>query len=124
MGLGYGAEQWAEWVAEQAGSGVTIAAFCDSIGVSENSFYVWRRKLRAREDEVRAGSAARLVELTVVDAGRGSRGVSGGVEIDLPCGAVVRVPGDERLLGQVLGVLLGAGAEDSVTAHGSGGASC
>ena len=56
MGRGYPAEQWAEWVAEQAASGPTVAAFCDSIGVSENSFYVWRRKLRAREDEFTTGS--------------------------------------------------------------------
>ena len=121
---GYGAEQWADWIAEQACSGLTIAAFCDSIGVSENSFYVWRRKLRAREDEFTTGTAAGLVELTVVRAGPGSRGVSGVVEIDLPCGAVVRVPGDAGLLGQVLGVLLQAGAANGVASHGSGGASC
>ena len=126
MGRGYPAEQWAEWVAEQAASGPTVAAFCDSIGVSENSFYVWRRKLRAREDEFTTGSAAQLVELTVVDAGRGSRAMSDGVEIDLPCGAVVRVPGDAGLLGAVLGVLLeaGAGAANGVASHSRDGASC
>jgi len=124
MGRGYPAEQWADWIAEQAGSGLTIAAFCDSIGVSENSFYVWRRKLRAREDGFTTGPAARLVELMVVDAGPGSRGTLGGVEIDLPCGAVVRVPGDAGLLGAVLGVLLDAGAANGVAAQGSDGASC
>jgi transposase-like protein len=125
MGRGYGAEQWADWIAEQARSGLTIASFCDSIGVSENSFYVWRRKLRTREDAFTAGTAAaRLVELTVVDGVRGSRGASGVVEIDLPCGAVVRVPGNAGLLGQVLGVLLESGAVNGVSPHGSGGVSC
>ena len=121
---GYGAEQWAEWIDEQACSGLTISAFCDSIGVSENSFYVWRRKLRSRKDEFTTGTAAGLVELTVVDAGVCPRGMPDGVEIDLPCGAVVRVPGDAGLLGQVLGVLLQAGAANGVASHGSGGASC
>jgi hypothetical protein len=30
------------------------------------------------------------------------------VEIDLPCGAVVRVPNEDRSLRRVLGILLGA----------------
>ncbi len=123
MGRGYGAEQWADWIAEQAGSGLTITAFCESIGVSENSYYVWRRKLRAQDDECTSGTAG-LLELTVVDTGTGWRGASGSVEIDLPCGAVVRVPGDAGLLGAVLGVLLESGAVNGVTAHGSSGASC
>lgn len=124
MGRGYSAEQWAEWISEQAGSGLTIAAFCDSIGVSENSFYVWRRKLRARQDELERGAPARLVELTVVEADPGSHGASGEVEIDLPCGALVRVPGDVGLLGQVLGVLLEAGAGNGATTHASGASIC
>jgi transposase-like protein len=58
MVSGYGAEQWLDWTAEQAGSGLTIAAFCDSIEVSENSVYAWRRKLRAGEGEFTAEAAA------------------------------------------------------------------
>ena len=48
-----------------------------------------------------------LVPLTVI--------VSPVVEIDLPCGAVVRVPNDDRSLRRVLGILLEAGqtTEDS-----------
>ena len=73
MGRGYSAEQWVDWISEHAGSGLMISAFCDSVGVSENSFYVWRRKLQARENECMTGSTASLVELTVVDGSRGSR---------------------------------------------------
>jgi len=36
----HSAEQWSAWIDEQRDSGQTIAAFCGSIGVSENSFYV------------------------------------------------------------------------------------
>jgi hypothetical protein len=40
------------------------------------------------------------------------------VEIDLPCGAVVRVPNEDRSLRRVLGILLEAGqtVEDSAIA--------
>jgi len=42
----YSAEQWLEWLLEQPKSGLSIASFCDEKGVSANSFYLWRRKLR------------------------------------------------------------------------------
>ena len=38
-------EQWTEWLAEHAASDLSIAAFCVQKGISENSFYLWRRKL-------------------------------------------------------------------------------
>jgi transposase-like protein len=44
----YSAEQWSTWIDQQRGSGLTIATFCGSIGVSENSLYVWWRKLDVR----------------------------------------------------------------------------
>jgi hypothetical protein len=162
MGQRYLAEQWAAWIGEQAESGLTIAAFCGAIGVSENSFYVWRRKLRAAEasatgrrgaaasrdrstaragdgDVVGAGgsptetAAAGFVELMLTGGGSGCDGTRSGVEVDLPCGAVVRVPRDAVLLEQVLSVLLAAdSSEMKATASGhsrrgatqAGGASC
>lgn len=142
----YLAGQWAEWIEEQARSGLTIAAFCSLIGVSENSFYVWRRKLRAGVtgqtpgDAMAnaAGTSARaavpFVELTLAGECSGSSAQSRGVEIDLPCGAVVRVPRDAALLEQVLSVLLtsGSGESDATSrpqgrlssSRRSGGASC
>ena len=60
----------------------------------------------------------------MVDSGTGWRGASGSVEIDLPCGAVMRVPGEAGLLERVLGVLLEAEAPNGVASQGSSGASC
>ena len=122
MGKHYSAEQWAAWVGEQWESGLSVAEFCDWIGVSPNSFYRWRQKLAAKcrppakkghgpqrlSDMKRSMSAGpELVPLTVL--------TSPVVEIDLPCGAVVRVPNEDRSLRRVLGILL----EADETAHPS-----
>jgi hypothetical protein len=102
-----------------------VGEFCDWIGVSLNSFYRWRQKLAAKGRSP-AGKGLTAQRLTAM---KGSTSVgpelvpltvitSPVVEIDLPCGAVVRVPNDDRSLRRVLGILLEAGqtAEDSVTA--------
>lgn len=115
MARHYSAEQWAAWVCEQQESELNVVEFCEWIGVSPNSFYRWRQKLGATDRRAagkeraaqslstmkRSMSAGpELVPLTVV--------TSPVVEIDLPCGAVVRVPNDDRSLRRVLEVLLDA----------------
>ena len=119
MGKHYSAEQWAAWVGEQRESELSVAEFCDWIGVSPNSFYRWRQKLAAtgrppakkghgaqRQSAIKRSMSAgpELVPLTVL--------TSPVVEIDLPCGAVVRVPNDDRSLRRVLGILLETGQTD------------
>jgi hypothetical protein len=132
MAKHYSAEQWAAWVGEQRDSELSVAEFCEWIGVSLNSFYRWRQKLTAesmlppREELARAtqlaseetqrlsarkglmSSEPRFVPLTVL--------ASPAVEIDLPCGAVVRVPKDDRSLRRVLGILLDADQHTEVSA--------
>jgi hypothetical protein len=137
MAKHYSAEQWAVWVCEQRDSELSVAEFCEWIGVSLNSFYRWRQKLAAedrpstreerakdglaRERQVASGdtrrplatkgltsSEPRFVPLTVL--------ASPAVEIDLPCGAVVRVPNDDRSLRRVLGILLEADQRTEVSA--------
>jgi hypothetical protein len=39
---------WRERVARQAASGVTIRQFCDQEGISQATFYAWRRRFRDR----------------------------------------------------------------------------
>jgi transposase-like protein len=39
-------EQWRHRIAQQQSGGQTVAAFCRDQGVSENSFYFWKRRLR------------------------------------------------------------------------------
>ncbi len=122
MGKHHSSEQWAAWVCEQRDSELSVAEFCDWIGVSPNSFYRWRQKLAAT-DRPAAGTERAAQSLSTM-----KRSMSAGpelvpltvltspvVEIDLPCGAVVRVPNDDRSLSRVLRILLeaGHGAEES-----------
>ena len=115
MAKRYSAEQWAAWVGEQRESELNVVEFCEWTGVSPNSFYRWRQKLAAkgrpltRKGHVPQRLSAmqgpvspgpQLVPLTVL--------TSPLVEIDLPCGAVVRVPNEDRSLRRVLGILLEA----------------
>ena len=106
----YSAEQWLAWIEQQAASGVTIADFCDSIGVAENTFYVWRRKLHSEtvaSASSEGGLSCSFVEIAVADADARSAVL---IEIELPCGALVRVPAADSLIRQVPGVLLESGA--------------
>ena len=131
MAKHYSAEQWAVWVGEQRDSELSVAEFCEWIGVSLNSFCRWRQKLAAsgrlsardglaRELQVASDETQRLsarkglmsseprfVPLTVL--------TSPAVEIDMPCGAVVRVPNDDRSLRRVLGILLEADQHTEVS---------
>lgn len=114
-GVRYSREQWLCWVVDQRSSGLTIAEFCDSVGVTQNSFYRWRRRLIAEgesfenESETDRRHVSAFVPLTVVPSER--------IAIDLPCGAVIRVPIDETSIDRVLRILLSA-------TRTAGGASC
>ena len=122
MGKHYSAEQWAVWVGEQRESELNVAEFCDWIGVSPNSFYRWRQKLTAKgRSPAGKGLTAERLSAEKESVSRGPELVpltvltSPVVEIDLPCGAVVRVPNEDRSLRRVLGILL----EADKTAHPS-----
>jgi len=40
---------WRERIAEQERSGVPVQQFCKEKGITEQSFYVWRKRLRRQE---------------------------------------------------------------------------
>jgi hypothetical protein len=42
-------DQWAERIAEQKRSGLSVKQFCKERGVSEYSFYTWRKRLAKKE---------------------------------------------------------------------------
>ena len=46
IALEYRLSHWAGIIRERGESGLTIRAYCDSIGIQENSYYYWLRKLR------------------------------------------------------------------------------
>ena len=41
-------EYWRERIAEQERSGLSVARFCQEQGLTEQTFYVWRKRLRER----------------------------------------------------------------------------
>ena len=105
-----GKEQfWRQMVARQRQSDLTIRAFCEHAGLSQASFYQWRREL-VRRDRTRPSARAAFVPLQLVpDAAV--------IEIVLGPSVVVRVPAgaDDQTLRQVLAALAtrAAGMEDA-----------
>lgn len=91
----YSREQWLGWLEEQPGSGLSIAAFCRDKGISQNSFYIWRRKLASEGSN--GQPTAEFIPVAVV--------ASSEIMIDLPCGAVVRFSPHESTTRQVFSVL-------------------
>ena len=109
----YSAKQWSEFLREQAASGLTIQDFCDAIGVSTNTFYSWRRKLRKPIAVSVADGAESVNFLPVSIVAPGRSADSWDVRVDLPCGAVLRVPADSDILTTVLTVLLSSSESSS-----------
>jgi transposase-like protein len=72
---------WREAVAGHKKSGLSVRAFCAERGVSEPSFYAWRRELAQRG---RAPRTSTFVPVQVV--------ADAVVEVVLLSGVVVRVP--------------------------------
>ena len=105
MRRNYSREQWVEWLAEQRDSGAAISEFCKQKGIPEGSFYHWRKKL------VDAAEPATAVELSKPTFVPVSVVGAGWLEIALPCGATIRMPDDEVLLGRVLKMLLDLGKQ-------------
>lgn len=79
--------QWRERLDRFDQSELTIADFCQLEGYSTASFYLWRRKLRA--GELPDAPAFVPVDLDSSDL---PSGVQQRIEIDLPGGAIVKVP--------------------------------
>jgi hypothetical protein len=78
---------WRKLVAGQARSGVSIREWCDRRGVSEPSFYFWRRELARRKAQRQEVSS----QIVPVDVTRSVAGSRCGLEIELPGQIVVRV---------------------------------
>lgn len=104
--------RWRELVDRQASSGLSVRAFCSELGISQPSFYAWRKRLRGRESADRRGDRPSVKK----EAEGGSKfipvrlleSVSSLVVVH-PLGYQVRVTGDVNLtvLRQVLDVLDG-----------------
>lgn len=112
---------WREVVGRYAGSGLSVRQYCADQGVSEPSFFAWRREL-ARRDAVankparslprRASARApsrrpRLPRFAQLQIAPGELASGACIEIILPTGIRIRVPRGvcQDTLGHVLGAL-------------------
>jgi hypothetical protein len=92
------ADQWRARIAEQAHSGLTVKEFCKQQGVSDHSFYFWRKRLRD-DQPVRFA----LVDREVIYRD----GMGAGLEVILTGGERLRIGAgvDAAMLRMVLTVL-------------------
>jgi hypothetical protein len=87
-----GDNEWREIISTQPNSGLSIAAYCRQRGVSQPSFFLWRRRLGRTAAEVNPGAAS-FVELTAP----GSAGLARASGIGLAAGIEVCLRGGRRL---------------------------
>jgi hypothetical protein len=111
---------WRELVQRWRRSDLTARAFCAEQGISEPSFYAWRKTINERDTEAgptakrHQGSSARRSACQADDVpafvpvGVGAAGAaSGAIEVVIGPGRIVRVPAgfDADMLRQLLKVL-------------------
>ncbi len=105
-------QQWREILERQRSSRLSIKQFCANAGVSQASFYKWRKKLggqsaskpRARSHRP-VDNESGFVALKLLES-------SDSLELVHPHGCIIRITGDVNsvTLQQVLSVLDGGGA--------------
>ncbi len=96
---------WRRHLEQHAGSGQSIRAYCRDHGVSEPSFYVWRREIFRRDQEQDSAAAdSRASRSAGANSGMGgliavdvvgelpSRSLT--MEVALPSGVVIRLRED------------------------------
>ena len=81
------ASQWRTWIDQCQQSDLTVASFCESIGVSVNTYYRWRQRLQNEQPVAEPPLVFVPVALPVAQ-----------VEIELPNGAIARVHNDANSL--------------------------
>jgi hypothetical protein len=91
------AELWRERLARQAAGPCSVAEFCRREGVSQPSFYQWRKRLStlstSRSGQPAKSSGPQAADVQFVSVELPASLSSAGIQIDLPNGAVVRLPG-------------------------------
>lgn len=106
---------WRQVVEDHAGSGLSVRQYCIQRGVSQPSFFAWRRELARRDAAAKqlSGTSSqtsprpapqRFAQLQIVPSELASDAL---IEILLPAGALIRVPRGvcQDTLSTVLGAL-------------------
>ena len=66
-------EYWGERIAEQERSGLSVQRFCREHGLTEQSFYLWRKRLRQQ----------RPFRFALLEAGAGGQQLGGELNLEL-----------------------------------------
>lgn len=92
-------EHWRERIAEQERSGMSVQRFCEEQGLTEQSFYLWRKRLR-KQPPMRFA-------LLETGAARRQRATEPDLELVLATGERLRIGGgvDPTALRKVLSAL-------------------
>ena len=112
---------WRDLVERQTASGLTIAKFCAEAGVSQNSFYVWKKRLRTtaparqvtpvrRKHRRKKAVAKSLIPVQVIPDVGHQPPTAKAIEIAWPNGVALRIPAgcDSKTLREVFVLLLSA----------------
>jgi transposase-like protein len=94
---------WRDLIERQSTSGSSVTQFCAQAGVSQNSFYVWKRRLRVTAPPIghrrrRQGprkelaAASALLPVRLIPDLDLSRPATQPIEIAWPSGVVLRLP--------------------------------
>ena len=78
-------EEWRERIADQQRSGRSVKQFCTERGLTECSFYAWRKRLRQQPEPVRFALVERHGASRQEGVGQAS------LELVLPTGARLRI---------------------------------
>ena len=99
MARGAKAAVWRERLRRFARSGLTVVQFCEDEGVSEPSFYQWRKRLaEPSADDARRKPRPAFQPLAVTP----TRPAAGGVSIELCGGTRIELPTDNLALVQAV----------------------
>ena len=90
-------EYWRGLVLEQASSGESIASFCRVRGLSQASFYSWRKRLREMNE------TPQFAPVSVIDCSA--------LEVRFPGGVTMRVPRDQEWIRCVVNALCDRGSD-------------
>jgi transposase len=124
------ARLWRETVAAWRRSGQSVRAFCAARGLSEPSFYNWRRELARRDltppEPAAAAPALKFVPVHVLPRVAAPQGASPGdppaaLEVVLPSGLIVRAPAgvEPRLVAQLVAALAASALPGSAASGSS-----
>jgi hypothetical protein len=80
--------RWVERLERFSAGNHTVVAFCAAEGVSESNFYLWRRRLT--QSSTPASNLPKVVPIRVAPPPAPATPI----ELSLPSGTVLRLPGD------------------------------